>query len=821
MNNIIKRTWNQNRMVNIEDLRGMAFQAESGGHTFEISGIDDQENVVELSGTVAGVFMRPDNADIALTGTAADGVVSVTLTEDCYAIPGRFALTIFVTSNGQKVAVYAAVGTVSRSSGGAVAGDTPADVVDLINAINEAIAEIPASYTDIMAAIAPTYSASALYSVGSYAWYNGVLYRCTTAITSGETWTAAHWETVALGTCISDLKNALSNNVEDVLCYSKYEATNTSGGITVSVLAKNKFRFTGTISGSGFSTLYKNTSKLPDWLSAGKTYRLDISGATANNKIYFEIIGFRNGSTQVSLTGRLKTNGAHLFTIPSDFVGGCYVRIGWLTDDRGTQVNETIEYNLYNAVLTGKEASEIASKSIRFEKDYNYSSCDDVEENTILFVSSSGGVLAIPDAPFVGFLHTIVLNNNIRAQIMYPYSSTDYIQYRARTTNGWGSWRTVGSAATTTIVQEVSRDTYNNSYDITVNPTITTDSNGWLQPIDTDTADETGKTDMTGAIIAMLNSNGYCHLAPGIYYVSGNIDMPENSTLEGCGDKTIIRLLSSVTSGYIVRMHTRSTVKGIRFSGAYSAPNINTWTSDIGGRKGINFIGNRDGEDTGVTPSTCTLCVIEDCRFEFLDSGFYGYNAGGGLQEGVICNNCYFYRCKAGINIDYWTEYCKFTNCVTFQCYYGCINNGGNNVFTACTFHATIGFLIDNSSGQKVNTAHGTVNGCTFNHIDNWNNPSQLGKGIAIKVLGTPNGFIFSNCQIWYGRVHIEDSEGIQITGCEIGGLGSSGYPFLEISGSGMVFVDNCLFKSMPVNAISGSAKFTNCWTYDGNAVTN
>ena len=209
MNNIIKRVWNQNRMVNIEDLSGMAFQAEDGGHTFEISGVNDAGETVELSGTVSGVFMRPDLADIAIVGSATDGVVSVTLPADCYAVNGRFALTIFVTSDSQKVAVYAAVGTVTRTSGGAVAGDTPQDVVDLINAINAAVNSIPADLTNLMGAIAQTYSSSALYAKGAYAWYDGVLYRCTTAITTAESWTAAHWTAAVLGDDVADLKSAI------------------------------------------------------------------------------------------------------------------------------------------------------------------------------------------------------------------------------------------------------------------------------------------------------------------------------------------------------------------------------------------------------------------------------------------------------------------------------------------------------------------------------------------------------------------------------------------------------------------------------------
>ena len=121
MANIIKRVWNQNRMVQIEDLKGMTFQAEQAGHTFEISGIDDAGNTVALTGTPAGVFLRPDNTDVALTCSVSGGKVSATLPANCYDVPGRFAITIFITSGGSKTAIYAAIGTVSRTSSGTAA----------------------------------------------------------------------------------------------------------------------------------------------------------------------------------------------------------------------------------------------------------------------------------------------------------------------------------------------------------------------------------------------------------------------------------------------------------------------------------------------------------------------------------------------------------------------------------------------------------------------------------------------------------------------------------------------------------------------------
>jgi hypothetical protein len=130
-NNVIKRTWNQNKMVCIEDLSGMAFQSESGGHTFEISGTNDSGTAVSLSGTVEARFLRADNVKVTVAGTISSGKASVTLTSNCYTVAGRFSLTIFVTSNSQKVAVYSAVGNVVVTDG-VSSGTVPPLVTDSI-----------------------------------------------------------------------------------------------------------------------------------------------------------------------------------------------------------------------------------------------------------------------------------------------------------------------------------------------------------------------------------------------------------------------------------------------------------------------------------------------------------------------------------------------------------------------------------------------------------------------------------------------------------------------------------------------------------------
>lgn len=64
--------------------------------------------------------------------------------------------------------------------------------------------------------VAAQYSSSATYNVGDYVIYNGQLYRCNTAITTAEAWTASHWTAAVLGNDVVDLKSALNNTASGV-----------------------------------------------------------------------------------------------------------------------------------------------------------------------------------------------------------------------------------------------------------------------------------------------------------------------------------------------------------------------------------------------------------------------------------------------------------------------------------------------------------------------------------------------------------------------------------------------------------------------------
>ena len=58
--------------------------------------------------------------------------------------------------------------------------------------------------------IAPAYSSSSTYALGSYVTYNKVLYKCTTAIDTAEAWTAAHWTQTTIMQELENINTALA-----------------------------------------------------------------------------------------------------------------------------------------------------------------------------------------------------------------------------------------------------------------------------------------------------------------------------------------------------------------------------------------------------------------------------------------------------------------------------------------------------------------------------------------------------------------------------------------------------------------------------------
>lgn len=61
-----------------------------------------------------------------------------------------------------------------------------------------------------VAQVADEYSSSSTYAVGDIVNYLGTIYRCTTAITTAENWTAGHWTAIKIADEVTNLKSAAS-----------------------------------------------------------------------------------------------------------------------------------------------------------------------------------------------------------------------------------------------------------------------------------------------------------------------------------------------------------------------------------------------------------------------------------------------------------------------------------------------------------------------------------------------------------------------------------------------------------------------------------
>jgi len=313
------------------------------------------------------------------------------------------------------------------------------------------------------------------------------------------------------------------------------------------------------------------------------------------------------------------------------------------------------------------------------------------------------------------------------------------------------------------------------------------------------------QTDRTEEIEAKLRENGICILGSGVYYVSG-IVMPPRSTLMGFGECSQVILKEEIESGFAVKLATHCTVKNLTLKGAMENLPL---PESVGDRHGIVFEGTATKENWGGQPKNC---IIESCRiYSFSGGGITCRDTGYSTVCCVSASDCYINLCGVAINISHFSEFHKFSNMHCNSNLYACINNGGNNVFVGCAFDSNIwGFLIDNSEGQSPNNSHGTVVGCTFNH-------TNKNKGIGIMILGANSGYVFSDCQVFYSKIVVENSPGIQFNNLNCGKNAE-----IHLKGQGAILFTNCIFQKQPQFFIEDNdhVLINNCYLRNGEPVT-
>lgn len=322
-------TWfNQDvkKAVKVQYLDGNVFSQDNNGNKVGVC-LYDGENTVNVSGSVSANVIRSDGATVAVTGSSSGNQAWVVLPQSCYAIPGVISIVIKATDSSDVTTLCAVVANVYQSS-----TDTAVDpgtiipsISDLIAEIEAAIASIPADYSSLWTSLAPVYSNTETYLVGQYVTYNGKLYRCTTAIVGGESWTSGHWTQVSLGSDVGDNRIAFNGVPTRNLIDDFPFVYETKRDIVCNKISSGVFHLQGT-KGTGSGTqefvLYRNYSKIPASFKVGNTYFVYIAAGSA----FVWFTGYKNNTSTGSVTlfrSNRPLNGEQYasFTIPDDCTG--------------------------------------------------------------------------------------------------------------------------------------------------------------------------------------------------------------------------------------------------------------------------------------------------------------------------------------------------------------------------------------------------------------------------------------------------------------------------------------------------------------------
>lgn len=256
-----------------EGLRGDLYVTENSAHRFIVTATRGGEPVA-LDGQVVATFIRADGGTEEITGGIDNGAAVVTLPQSCYAVPGRFALTIFnAGADGSTTAVYACVGNVIN---------TTTDTIIDPGSVVPTMTDITAAYNAAQAAVAMANAAGgvmsgALVGFGPYADAYDLIGLCpkTSGTTTDVTWT---WG------------------------------------------ADGRCTITGTASGTRVNNIWSQGNTLPPGMIPGRSFKVINKSSETTPKAYWQLRWYINGTEQPASESIYPVDGTTL-TVPADATG--------------------------------------------------------------------------------------------------------------------------------------------------------------------------------------------------------------------------------------------------------------------------------------------------------------------------------------------------------------------------------------------------------------------------------------------------------------------------------------------------------------------
>lgn len=552
--------------------------------------------------------------------------------------------------------------------------------------------------------------------------------------------------------------------------------------------------------------VYNSKELTPSSVEDDKLF--SISGVVSTNSLYkikkyavtegklYSFSGSHSSSVTIPFVGWADSTDTFIAPADTEVSGVTYNSKGIVAPSRAAYAWMNVPNN--NAGVFNFNEVEIGEADPSMKMRGVLPSCNvkDVMQTGTWLLGSGNTYTGTPNGSNFGYLRVSKISGLRVLQEFFAYNGSGYWKRGDQETN----WQAVGGGGGGSVTNNYTFNEYQQTVNLTATPTINADTNNYL-------ASTGDTTDRTADILAMLQATGTCHLGAGVFYVDSLI-MPDDTSLIGCGSATDVYLADGQNK-FAIRMGSRCVVKDFRLAGSQSTPSF----SQAGTRTGILWQGDYTAtEDTSRQPQYGTIDNLYIKYFDY--SGLRCYDTGYGTTNFVAVTNCHIYHCWIGVNIEYWSEFHKFTNVRCAYCQYGCVNNGGNNVFVNCDFSSSrlVAFLIDNSQEQSPNSAHGSCVGCIFNH-------TASNAGVGIKILKTTNGFVFDGCQIFFSQIEITDSDGITFSSCNFGNVNCN----ISVTNGGAILFANNMHQAAPTISVINNATthFVNCYVRStGAAVT-
>lgn len=338
--------------------------------------------------------------------------------------------------------------------------------------------------------------------------------------------------------------------------------------------------------------------------------------------------------------------------------------------------------------------------------------------------------------------------------------------------------------------------------------------------------DFSGETNLWEDGDQSVPDTGYKHLVltnplpPGGYYLG--VDSltsdatPTTATMNFSTSKTI-----SITPGSIIAdvVVAKGTNKGAYFYLSETAYSVRVrsanYTDDSAGhtaawdgisivpvasRCGIGWV--QDADET-LKAGSVTACRIE--RFDC--AGIYGMDTGTPVTRGLSISNCQILYCSVGIYFRKNTEFHQATASMICRCYYGILNRGGNNIFSACAISGNyINAQEDLDEGN--NTGHGMITSCKLHHSGYSANDQYA---VVIRDTGR---IVVSGCEI-SDKIMLKNTDGNVVSDCAMFDVQ------IEVEGGQCSLISNSIFRSATAMRTNNSAAvLANCYLRNGTPVT-